>query len=73
MNTKPFSLSLADRNRHRIQALQALELDDGEVSAVSGGSDCSCVVDRTGGSGCIQTIVLTPNGDGYIACAGPGK
>lgn len=42
--------------------------DREEVSVVSGGSG---VVDRTcGRDDCIITIVQTPNGDGYIACAG---
>jgi len=56
---KLFSLSLVDRSHRRMAALQAAELTDQEVAEVFGGNA------GTIASGGMETIVVTPNGDGY--------
>lgn len=54
-----FSLSLVDRSRRRMAAMQAVELTDQEVAEVSGGNGA------TAASSGMWTVVVTPNGDGY--------
>lgn len=54
-----FSLSLVDRSRRRMAAIQAVELSDQEVAEVSGGNGA------TAASSGMETLVVTPNSDGH--------